>query len=136
MEMIQVSDLDSLHRWRASLKPALSPSALPRVEFDLPGLGPQNWRLTAEAARLHRACGCTAAGLAMTLAVLVSIASIALDPRGPWELPPLSWAGYLLFVLLTTTAGKLAGVLWARRQMIRLASSAESMLGKGEAVTH
>lgn len=131
-EKVIISDLDSLRRWRNATRTALVPSLLPLVEFDLPALeGSANHQLSREAARLHRACGCASAGLAMTAAVMLSVASVALDPRGPAGLPLLSWGGYLLFIIATATAGKLAGLFWARKRMMRLAASVEALIDLG-----
>ena len=131
-KMTIITDLDSLQRWRAEIGRTLTPSILPEARFSLSALAESsNLRFTREAARLHGACGCGSSGLAMTIAVIASGFAIALDPRGPAGLPLPSWGGYLLFVVAAAAAGKAAGLLWARRQMLRLAGSVEALIGGG-----
>ena len=127
---IIITDLDSLEEWRSQIRRSFFPSIPPMALFDLQALAESgNQRFTHEAARLHRACGCASAGLAMTVAVLFRGLSIGLDPRGPGGVPLLGWAGYVLLVAAATALGKLAGLAWARRQMLHLAASVEALAG-------
>jgi hypothetical protein len=128
-ETITVVDAASLTRWRDAVRAVPMPAAVPEVEFALPGV--DNRHLTSEAARFQRACGCTASGLAMTAAIVISILSVAFGPTPATAIPPLQWGSYLLFILLAATAGKLAGLFWARRQMLRLADAAERLIDRG-----
>lgn len=131
-KMIIITDLNTLRRWRAEIGHGFAPAILPRAQFSLAALAEaSNVRFTVEAERLHRACGCTTSGLAMTVAVLLSGLAIAVDPRGPTGLPLLSWGGYFLFILAAAAAGKFGGLFWARRQMLHLAGSVEALIGAG-----
>lgn len=120
-----ISDMRALRQWQSAATRTLLPSLLPPIEFALPHLSAErNRRLTVEMTRLRRACGCAASGFAMTIAFLLVAAALATDGRALAATPLLFWAAGFLFIAMAAAAGKLAGLLWARRQMVRLARSA------------
>lgn len=129
-EIMTVTDGASLERWRSTIRAILVPGAMPPVRFELAGF--DNRRLNHEAGRYGRACGCGAAGLAMAAAVLWIGLSLLLEPRPLAAVGLLEWLKLLLIVLAAGAVGKLAGLFWARRRLVRLADDVAGQLGLGE----
>jgi hypothetical protein len=71
----------------------------------------------------------------MTIAIILSASSVALGREPVAGIGLMQWGSYLLFILLAATAGKLAGLFWARRQMLRLADAAERLIDRGHLAT-
>ena len=116
-----IRDLVSLQAWRCQLR-NVSPRPLPVVEFRLPELAPeQNRSFTLLASGYRGACGCSSSGLFMSVAVVATIISYL---AGGGELGGVDAQRLLAFVGIVVVAsllGKLAGLAWARWQLVRLA---------------
>lgn len=123
--MITVRDGASLERWRSAAR-ALVPGAVPPVRFDLPGF--DNRRLNHQASRYAGACGCGAAGFAMAAALLWIGIDLLSAARPLAAIAPAEWLKLLLIVLAAGVAGKLAGLFWARRRLVRLAEEVADQL--------
>lgn len=128
-EVVVISDRNGLEEWRRSLNRPLLPGAVSVPEFDFPSLHRDiNRRLSLEAARLARACGCTASGLAMTMTLLVIAIRLFVSSRPLAGVGLLGWGEYLLAVVAAAVVGKLAGLLWAQSRLIRLGRFIEASL--------
>lgn len=119
-----VRDLASLEAWVRRLYRQLRPSRLPVVSIELPQIPPERARSLSALANGYRAeCGCGASGFFMSIAVVSGVLSFFLSGHslsgvGAGDL--LSLAGV---TVLAALAGKLAGLLWARWRLLRIAAS-------------
>jgi len=120
-----IHDLASLQAWRRNLRNIVSARRLPVVDFRCPELAPeQNRSFSLLAAGYRRACGCASSGFLMTVGVVATVASYVMAGN---HLTGLHLRHILTFVGITVFAaalGKLAGLLWARWRLLRLATTA------------
>lgn len=118
-----IRDSASLQRWRKQLRTLTRARNLPAVLFQLPELSyEQNRSLSALAGGYQKACGCTSGSFFMSVTVVALIVSYFVSGG---HLSGLHLTHVVSLVGLTSLAalsGKLLGLLWARWQLVRLAT--------------
>jgi hypothetical protein len=123
-DALVVRDSESLGAWRQKLRTTSGNSHLPAVLFDFAALSDdQNRTLSVLANNYRKACGCASAGFFMSAAIVTTItAYFVFDGRlsaiGLKEVVTLAGIAFLALIF-----GKSWGLLWARWQLLRLASN-------------
>jgi hypothetical protein len=116
---------------------------VPRFRFVIAGLPEAtNREATERMSNYQSECGCFAGGLTMGASVLAFIILFIVSGRSPVGGGFRGVAWFFVLLVVSTLAGKLLGLLWARVRMVRLmrkmAARAERELfdgpGRGEAV--
>jgi hypothetical protein len=111
-----------LKAWRRALLTLRPTGTIPGVRFALPALSPnENYQHTLRGERLKRVCGCELGAFAGVFALFGLLLIFAL----PATRPGLSIAGIgmaLAFVLAASVATRIAALVWARLELIRMAS--------------
>lgn len=117
-----VRDHASLERWRYQLRSTLRPSRLPVAQIRLPQLSwHENDKLSARADRLLAACGCTIGRWFLGVTLL----SLLLSYAGEGEVGDISLqeaSSLLGTAALAALCGKTLGLIWARVQLLALAT--------------
>jgi hypothetical protein len=121
--IVVICDLISLQAWQKQLSSFTRTSGLPTVSFQLPALS-QEWNqsFSALADSYQNACGCTSGSFLMSLAVVAAVGWFFLSGG---QLTGITLTNLIFLVLITVFAallGKVAGLLWARWKLLKLAS--------------
>jgi hypothetical protein len=121
-EPVRIDSELAARDWLNRLHAAYVPKATPAVEIDLPSFTPaENRSLTREARRLHNACGCSEAGLAMTVVVLAFAYRFATDGVPLSAVPWSSWILALAAVAAASSLAKIIALMTAQRRLVALA---------------
>jgi uncharacterized protein involved in propanediol utilization len=123
-----IRDPASLDLWRQQLSKIMSSRNLPAAQFQLPEFSlEQNQTFSALASGFQKACGCGSGSFVMSITVVAIIVSYFVSGN---HLSNINLRQVLSFVGLTVIAalaGKLLGLLWARWQLLRLATRVHNM---------
>lgn len=125
-DTVVIHDGASLQAWRRRLRSIASPRRLPVVDFRFPELAPgQNRRFSILAAGYRRACGCASGGFLMTFTVVTMVVSYFLSGKALADITLREIVTFVGITALAALLGKLAGLLWARWRLLKLAITAQ-----------
>jgi hypothetical protein len=131
-ERLEIHDLASLDRWKRIVCSTVWPMELPAVHFALRELSDeQNRSISALAESLRNACGCASSGLFMSVTVVAAVSSYFISGNDSSSLGLVDVLALIGAVVLAALCGKLAGVIWARFRLVRLAASVRQTLVRG-----
>lgn len=120
---LEIRDLASLNRWRKELWSTASPQKLPTVQFVLQELSNEkNSSISGRAEALRNACGCASSGLFMSVTVVATVSSYFISGNGFSSIRLIDVFALIAMTVLAALCGKLAGVVWARVRLLRLAA--------------
>ena len=119
-----IRDPASLLTWRQQLRTLTRTRDLPAVLFQLPELSFEQNRSMSALARGHqKACGCTSGSFFMSVAVVTSVVSYFVSGRHVSSINLSQIVSLVGITVLAALSGKLAGLLWARWRLLRLATN-------------
>ena len=126
-----ICDVAELRMWKRQLRTFIPSSRLPTVRFLLPGFSDlQNRSLSALAHDYGMECGCKSGSLFMSVTI-VGLLVFYFAFGGHLSGMHLAQVGFFLGVtVLNSLIGKLLGLLWARWQLVKLASNLHDQILK------
>jgi hypothetical protein len=126
---ILVCDARSLQMWRRQVRRVTGNRDIPAVVFALPQLpSGRNRSLSILATEYRTACGCTAGGLVMSLAVVTALSIYFWRGGGIGDIRINHLASFVALTAGAAFCGKLLGLLWARWRLLRLGATVHALL--------
>jgi hypothetical protein len=124
-DRLVIRDIAALRAWQQQVHDIVRPERLSAVDFELAELAvDDNQRFSRLANHYQQACGCTSGGVFMAVAV-VAMLGYYLATGGLTNLGARQAGHVIGTVVLAALLGKLAGLGWARWQLLRLAASVQ-----------
>ncbi len=123
-DTLVIPDFASLQTWRRQVRTVTLTSNLPAILFELPEFSSEQNRIySALVNDYQKACGCKSGGFFMSAAVVAIVISYFASGGRLSDINLMHVVSFVGITVLATVFGKVLGLLWARWQLLRLATN-------------